>query len=40
MDSITNPKMKTMEGEGIGACSLARSTLRVEGCARALGWED
>jgi hypothetical protein len=31
MDSIVNPKMKTMEGEGVGARSLARSTSRVEG---------
>jgi hypothetical protein len=27
-----------MEGEGIGTCSLARNTLKVEGHARALGW--
>ncbi len=38
MDSTTNPKVKTMEGEGIGTCSLARNTLKVEGHARALGW--
>jgi hypothetical protein len=27
-----------MEGEGIEVCSLACKTLRVEGCARTLGW--
>jgi len=36
MDSTTNPKVKTME-EGVRACSLACSTLRVKGCAGALG---
>ncbi len=30
MDSFANPKM-TMEGEGIGVCSLAHNTLRVKG---------
>jgi hypothetical protein len=38
MDSTASPKVKTIEGEEVGACSLARSTLGVEGCARALGW--
>ncbi len=38
MDSTTSPKVKTMEGEGVGVCSLARSTLVVEGRAGALGW--
>jgi len=44
MDSTVNPKVKTTEGkgegkgEGVGACSLARNTLGVEGHARALGW--
>jgi len=37
MDSIANPKVKKTKGEGIGACSLARNTLRVKGCAIALG---
>jgi hypothetical protein len=37
MDSTMNPKVKTMEGEGVGACSLARNILGVEGHARALG---
>jgi hypothetical protein len=39
MDSIASLKKKTMKGEGIGACSLARSTSRVEGHVRALGWD-
>jgi hypothetical protein len=38
MDSTMSPKVKIVEGEGIGACSLAHSTLRVEGCAGTLGW--
>jgi len=38
MDSNTNPKMKTMEGEGIETRFLARSTSGVEGRARAPGW--
>jgi len=39
MDSITNPKVKTMEGEGVRARSLAYNTLRVEGRAGTLGWD-
>jgi hypothetical protein len=31
MDSITSPKVKTMEGEGVGVHYLARNTLGVEG---------
>jgi hypothetical protein len=38
MDSTVSPKVKTTEGEGVGACSLACNTLGVEGCAGALGW--
>ncbi len=38
MDSIASPKMKTMEGKGIGAHSLACNTSRVEGHAGAPGW--
>jgi hypothetical protein len=38
MDSIMNPKVKTMKGKGIGAHSLAYITSKVEGCARAPGW--
>jgi len=37
MDSTVSPKVKTTEGEGVGACSLACNTLGVEGCAGALG---
>jgi hypothetical protein len=33
-----SPKVKIMEGEGVGVHSLARSTFEVEGCARAPGW--
>ncbi len=39
MDSTASPKVKTTEGEGVGVHSLIRSTLRVEGCARASGWD-
>jgi hypothetical protein len=35
---IASPKVKTMEGEGVGARSLTRSTSGVEGRAGALGW--
>jgi hypothetical protein len=38
MDSTMNPKVKTMEGEGVRVCSLARNTLGVEECARISGW--
>jgi hypothetical protein len=38
MDSTVSPKGKTMEGKGIGACSLVRSTSGVEGHVGALGW--
>jgi hypothetical protein len=37
MDSTANPNMKTMEGKGIGVCSLACSTSKVEGRVGALG---
>jgi hypothetical protein len=39
MDSITSPKVKTMEGKGVGAHSLACSIPGVEGHAEALGWD-
>ncbi len=39
MDSNVSPKVKTMEGEGVEARSLARSTSGVEGRAKALGWD-
>jgi len=38
MDSSVNPKMKTVEGERVGARSLARNISGIEGCARAPGW--
>jgi len=38
MDSITSPKVKTLEVEGVGVRSLAHSTSGVEGCAEASGW--
>ncbi len=38
MDSIASLKMKTTEGKGVGARSLARSTLGVEGHVGASGW--
>jgi len=38
MDSTTSLKVKTMEGEGVRAHSLACNTSRVEGHAGALGW--
>jgi hypothetical protein len=31
MDSTVSPKVKIAKGEGVGACSLAHNTLRVEG---------
>ncbi len=37
IDSIVSPKVKIMKGEGIGAHSLARNILGIEGCVRALG---
>ncbi len=39
MDSIVSPKVKTMEGEGVGARSLAHNTSGVEGRARTPGWD-
>jgi hypothetical protein len=39
MDSIASPKVKTMEGEGIGAHSLARNTSGVKGHVGASGWD-
>jgi hypothetical protein len=32
-DLNASPKMKTLEEEGVGVCSLACSILGVEGCA-------
>jgi hypothetical protein len=39
MDSIVSPKVKTLEGEGIGACFLSCSILGVEECAKVPGWD-
>jgi hypothetical protein len=38
MDSTMSPKLKTTEGERVGACSLARNTSGVEGRVGAPGW--
>jgi hypothetical protein len=38
MEAIASPKMKTSEGEGVGARSLARNISRVEGHVGALRW--
>jgi len=38
MDSIESPKVKIVEGKGIGAHSLARNTSKVEGCFGILRW--
>ncbi len=38
MDSTVSPNVTIMEGEGVGARSLAWSTSGVKGCARAPGW--
>jgi len=39
MDSTRSLKVKTVEGERVGARSLARNTSRVEGCVAAPGWD-
>jgi hypothetical protein len=39
MDSTMNPKVKIVEGEGVGVRSLARNTLGVKGCAGAPRWD-
>jgi hypothetical protein len=39
MDSTTSPKVKIVEGEKVEMHSLAHRTSRVEGHARALGWD-
>ncbi len=39
MDSITNPKVKTMEREGVVARPLVRNTSEVKGRVGALGWD-
>jgi len=39
MDLTMSPKVKVIEGEGIGVRSLARSTLGVEECAGVPRWD-
>ncbi len=39
MDSIVSPKVKAMEGKGVGVCSFVRNPLGVKGRAGALGWD-
>jgi len=39
MDSAASPKKKITKGEGVGARSLARSTLGINKHAGALGWD-
>jgi hypothetical protein len=39
MDSTMSPKVKTTEGKGVVACSLACSTLGVEGRVGVPGWD-
>jgi len=38
MDSTASPKVKTVEGEGVGVHFLVHSTSGVEGCAKVPGW--
>jgi hypothetical protein len=38
MDSIMSPKVKTMEGEGIGPCSLACNASGVKGRVEIPRW--
>jgi hypothetical protein len=37
MDSTLSPKVKTLEGKGVGAHSLVRNTSKVKGHVGALG---
>ncbi len=39
MDSTANPKVETMKGQGVGACSLVCNILGVKGHFRAPGWD-
>jgi len=39
MDSTVSPKVKTTEGEKVGACTMARNTSEEEGRVGALGWD-
>jgi len=38
IDSTMSPKVKTTKGKGVGAHSLARTTLGVKGGVGASGW--
>jgi hypothetical protein len=38
MDATANPKVKTVEGKGIGACSMIRNISRVEGHVAVSRW--
>ncbi len=38
MDSTTSPKVKTLEGQGVGVHYLVHNTSGVEGCAKAPRW--
>jgi len=39
MDITASPKVKTMEGEGVGAHSLAHCTLEVKRCVGTSRWD-
>jgi len=39
MDSITSPKVKTTEGKGVGAHSLACNISSVKGHVGTSGWD-
>jgi hypothetical protein len=39
MDSTASPRVKTTKGEKVGACSLARNILGVEGYDEAPRWD-
>ncbi len=38
IDSIANPRVKTMKGEEVGARSLAHNISGVKRCVRTPGW--
>jgi hypothetical protein len=40
MDSTLNPKVEILEGKRVGACSLARNTLKVERHVGVPRWES
>jgi hypothetical protein len=39
MDPTMSPKVKTLEGKGVGARSLTCSTLRIKGHVGTSGWD-